>query len=513
MPSRAATKIVLSPAIVPAIAGWDGLVDRLRERVRVAGRSRHDDERPCRLDRHRVAAHGRPERAKAVAVRAAGRRIDQPSTRRAHLHETEVGDVPGDGRLDDLEPVLLQRRRHLRLRRERTLAHELEDGVLSLATIHSMQNLSKVCVSRMARASPTSSAVAVSGGARRTTSSPAVRTSRPCSRAASTTSPALPSISTPIRSPRPRTDTTPARDSQPGRELRTARADALEQLVVDRADDRTGSRARDGVAAERRAVITGDERAGRIVCDEQRADRQAVRKPLGERDEIGTDAQLLECEERPGAPHARLDLVETEQRMQLARRGHERGVERDDASLAENRLEQDQPHVSIDGRVQRRDVVRRHEAHTGDERLERRPLARLSGRGERTEGAPVEAPLERDHAGPARRAPGVLQRCFDRLGARVAEERPCATEAVGEEQCEVLRRLGSVEVRCVPEAVELRVRSRERRRMTVTERDDGNPASEVQVLASICVPDAAPVAANDRQVCTRVRRKEPLEPS
>ncbi len=259
-------------------------------------------------------------------------------------------------------------------------------------------------------------------------------------------------------------------------------------------------------------MVAGDERAGRIVRDEQRADRQPVREPLGERDEIGADAQLLEREERPGAPDARLDLVEAEERLQLGRRGDELRVERNDAALAENRLEQDQPHVLIDSRAQRLDVVRRDEAHTRDERLERRPLARLSGRGERTEGSSVEAPLERDHAGLARRAPRVLQRCFDRLGARVAEERLRATEALGEEQCELLRRLRPVEVRGVPEAVELRVRSRERRRMAVPERDDGNPASEVQVLPSSASQTRQPVAANDRQVRARIGREEPLEP-
>ena len=85
-----------------------------------------------------------------------------------------------------------------------------------------------------------------------------------------------------------------------------------EQRVVDRIHDRAGRSARDGVAAEGRAVVTWHERAGGLAGDEQAADRQAVREPFCERDEVRPDAELLEGEERTRAADAGLDLVEAE---------------------------------------------------------------------------------------------------------------------------------------------------------------------------------------------------------
>ena len=62
------------------------------------------------------------------------------------------------------------------------------------------------------------------------------------------------------------------------------RANVREQRLVDRVDDGTGGGARDRVAAEGRGVVAGLEAGRRVVGDEQRADRQAVRESLGERD-------------------------------------------------------------------------------------------------------------------------------------------------------------------------------------------------------------------------------------
>ena len=77
------------------------------------------------------------------------------------------------------------------------------------------------------------------------------------------------------------------------------------------------------------------------------------------------------------------------------------------------------------------------------------------------------------------------------LGARVAEERLRSAEASRRGRGELLRGLGAVEVRRVPEALELRLRRGERRRMAMAERDDRDPAAEVEVLAPVRVPDAA----------------------
>ena len=60
-------------------------------------------------------------------------------------------------------------------------------------------------------------------------------------------------------------------------------ASSSSSIVV---DDGAGGGARDGVAAEGRGVVAGLEAGRRVVGDEQRADRQAVREPLGERDRV-----------------------------------------------------------------------------------------------------------------------------------------------------------------------------------------------------------------------------------
>ena len=128
------------------------------------------------------------------------------------------------------------------------------------------------------------------------------------------------------------------------------------------------------------------------------------------------------------------------------------------------------------------------------------------------ERAPVEATLQGDDARLPGRLACVLQRRLDGLRARVAEERLRSAEAGGELRGEPLRGLGPVQVRGVPEALELRLSRGERGGMAVTERHDGDPASEVEVLATLGVPDAAPLATDDGQVGARVRGQEPLEP-
>src|SRR3546814_7239242 len=66
--------------------------------------------------------------------------------------------------------------------------------------------------------------------------------------------------------------------------------------------------------------------------NEQRTDRQPVRKALRERDELRAHAELLEAEERAGTADASLHLVEAEQGPVL--RG-ELGRGRDEAGRSE----------------------------------------------------------------------------------------------------------------------------------------------------------------------------------
>ena len=91
--------------------------------------------------------------------------------------------------------------------------------------------------------------------------------------------------------------------------------------------DRARSGAGDRVAAEGAAVIAGRRDPGGAVGDEQRADRQAVREALRERDRVGRDAELLPGEEPAGPADAGLHLVEDEQRAVLVGEPRGRGEE------------------------------------------------------------------------------------------------------------------------------------------------------------------------------------------
>ena len=79
------------------------------------------------------------------------------------------------------------------------------------------------------------------------------------------------------------------------------------------------------------------------VGGEHRADRKAAAQALGARQDVGHDALLHVREERAGAAHAALDLVEDQQRVvrgaQAPRRLQERGRAGRHAAFALHRLE------------------------------------------------------------------------------------------------------------------------------------------------------------------------------
>ena len=259
-------------------------------------------------------------------------------------------------------------------------------------------------------------------------------------------------------------------------------------------------------------MVAGNERSRRMIGDEQCSDGQPVREALGQRDEIRADAERLEREERPGTTHARLDLVEAEERGKLGGGGHELRGQRVNAAFAQDRLEEHETDVLRHCCAERCDVVRGHEAHAWNERGECGALRRLTRHGQRSQRPAVEAPMESDDAWLARRLAGVLERSLDRLGAGVAEERLRSAEAIGETGRQFLGRLRAVEVRRMPEPFELPTRGLQRRGVAVTEPDDRDPAAEVEILASLVVPDAGALSAHDRDICSRVGRKEPVDP-
>ena len=196
----------------------------------------------------------------------------------------------------------------------------------------------------------------------------------------------------------------------------------------------------------------------------------------------------------PVRPMPGLHLVDAEQRPdlegELGRGLCELRLERDHAALAEHGLEQDQRRVrgGCERRLERLDVVRPGERDAGDERPEALPLRRLTRGRQGAERAAVEAAFERHDPRPAGCLARDLEGRLVRLGARVAEERPPAFESFCEQRGESQHRLRPVEVRRVPETVELLVRGGERRRSAVPETDDGDPGDEVEVLAAACRP-------------------------
>ncbi len=96
---------------------------------------------------------------------------------------------------------------------------------------------------------------------------------------------------------------------EPRAELVDARQQLLRFVEYDCAEA-----AGDGVAAERRAVMSRLHDAFERCAGEHGAERQSAAERLRQRDDVRHDAALLKREERTGAPEAALDLVEHEQR-------------------------------------------------------------------------------------------------------------------------------------------------------------------------------------------------------
>ena len=178
--------------------------------------------------------------------------------------------------------------------------------------------------SRMATASSISSSVTSSDGASRRAVGVTALTTRPASRAAAATGPAL--LPRPVR-PRP-AGPGPAPPLTPGSLARAAvrygagrPGPGRDVLGLHDRQHGPGGRRRQGLAAERGGVVAGPERRGHVVAGPAGADRHAVAQRLGHRDHVGRDAVVLEPEPLPGAAQARLDLVDDQQRCPARRRG------------------------------------------------------------------------------------------------------------------------------------------------------------------------------------------------
>ena len=260
-------------------------------------------------------------------------------------------------------------------------------------------------------------------------------------------------------------------------------------------------------------MVAGDE-AGRgpLAC-EQRAHGEAVREALRQRDEIGLDPELLVGEERARAADARLHLVDAEQRPDLARelgrRLREVGLERDHPALAEHGLEQHQRRVAAGASAASSDSTSFGRANETPGTSGPKP-SHFAGCPV-AESAPSVLPWKPPSSATILVRPVALRAILSAASLAsapgVAEERPAALEPLREQPGQPQHRLGPVEVRRVPEPVELLPGGGERRRRAVAETDDRDPGDEVEVLAAGVVPDPAALAAHDRDVGARIGRE------
>ena len=116
----------------------------------------------------------------------------------------------------------------------------------------------------------------------------------------------------------PRTDVTPGSSASAGRE---AGAGPLgpggDVLGLHHGQHGPGRGRRQGLAAERGAVVAGAEGVGHVVAGPAGADGHAVAQGLGHGDDVGPDAVVLEAEPPAGAAEAGLDLVDDQQHAAL----------------------------------------------------------------------------------------------------------------------------------------------------------------------------------------------------
>jgi hypothetical protein len=219
--------------------------------------------------------------------------------------------------------------------------------------------------------------------------------------------------------------------------VRPALAHAVEEAVLGHyVEHRVRGRGDDRAAGEGRAVVARLEHRGGVRARHAGAHRQPAPEPLGRGHHVRGHAKLLVCPERSGPPHPALDLVEDQQRAVLvtglASGAKQLGLERVDAGLALDRLEQHRGRALVHRGGQRAGVVARHDPEAGHQGSER-SLLRLLGRGgQRAHRPSVEAALHHHELPSLAALAGQLERALDRLGARVAEEYATAERQVGE---------------------------------------------------------------------------------
>ena len=244
---------------------------------------------------------------------------------------------------------------------------------------------------------------------------------------------------------------------------------------------------------------------------QDRADRQAVCQRLGQDHDIGRHAYALVRPQRSGAAEPALDLIKHQQCCvpvaQLTQPVQEFLSCRRNAPLALDRLDHHRAHMVIDHGLGGGEVVKGREAHIRQQRLERLAIFCFVRDRQGAGGTPVKAVLERDD----RRfivtvalscyLAGELDRAFDGLGARVAQEYPVGEAGFDQQLGQLDAGLAPVQIGNVGQARGLFGDHRADLRIGMAECVDGDTGSKIEIAVAFGVPhlDSAAVLEHKRR--------------
>ena len=261
-------------------------------------------------------------------------------------------------------------------------------------------------------------------------------------------------------------------------------------------------------------MLAGGDVLRELFRGQERSHGQAGGDRLGDADDVGLHAEMLERKQLSGASHAALDLVEDERRLMLGRQ-FAAGLQKFrcrllNAAFALDGLQHDAADLVVHGGTQSFDIVARHEAHALQHGIEIFAVLGLAGERQRAHGAAVERIVERDDDRLLRPTDGVsggahhFQRAFDGLGAAVGEEGAVHARL----RTQLLRQqaliLVVVEIGDVDDLRRLVADHLHDAGMRVAKRVHAQPGQEVQIPLAVHVVHVDALAARDGHGITRI---------
>ena len=255
---------------------------------------------------------------------------------------------------------------------------------------------------------------------------------------------------------------------------------------------------------------------GRLSGSENRAERKAAANALGRGENIGRDAIMLIGVKLAGAAHAALNFVETQQQAalvaDLAQAANE--VMRPDANaaLALDGLDQNGAGLGADRRLDRLEIAERNLVEAVDRRTEAVEIFRIAASGDGRQRAAVEGAFEGDHAVAFRRSihriplARHLDRQFDRLRARIAEEYQVGESRVGQSVGKILGLRNFEQVGGQPQLLRLLRQGLHKMRMAVAKAGHGDARAEIEIFLAGGRGEPDALAAFEGQMIARISR-------